>query len=99
MTYHPPSPYSAPSVLHGTRFLINGRLESWTGNMSEVRSPIITQLDNGAERTLLGSVPDLPAEEGIRALESACDAYDHGREFGRLHQHQIVSRRSRSSFV
>ena len=29
--------------------------------------------------TLLGSVPDLPAEEGIRALESACDAYDHGR--------------------
>ena len=79
MTYHPPSPYSAPSVLHGTRFLINGRLESWTGNMSEVRSPIITQLDNGAERTLLGSVPDLPAEEGIRALESACDAYDHGR--------------------
>ena len=44
-----------------------------------VRSPILTSDEHGAERTLLGSVPDLPAEEGLRALESACDAYDHGR--------------------
>ena len=68
-----------PSVLHGTRFLVNGRLESWTGPASEVRSPILTEHDEGVERTLLGSVPDLPAEEGMRALEAACDAYDHGR--------------------
>ena len=79
MTHQPPAPHSAPPVLHGTRFLVNGRLESWTGPASEVRSPILTEDDNGIERTLLGSVPDLPAEEGIRALESACDAYDHGR--------------------
>ena len=39
----------------------------------------MTSDEHGAERTLLGSVPDLPAEEGLRALESACDAYDHGR--------------------
>ena len=44
-----------------------------------MRSPILSEDEHGSERTLLGSVPDLPAEEGIRALESACDAYDHGR--------------------
>ena len=62
MSQQPPAPYNAPSVLHGTRFLVNGRLESWTGPSSEVRSPIMTELESGAERTLLGSVPDLPAE-------------------------------------
>ena len=44
-----------------------------------MRSPILSEDEHGSERTLLGSVPDLPAEEGIRALEAACDAYDHGR--------------------
>ena len=79
MTHQPPAPYNVPAVLHGTRFLVNGKLESWTGPSSEVRSPILSEDEHGSERTLLGSVPDLPAEEGIRALESACDAYDHGR--------------------
>ena len=79
MTHQPPAPYNVPEVLHGTRFLVNGKLEAWTGPSSEVRSPILTEDEHGAERTLLGSVPDLPAEEGIRALEAACDAYDHGR--------------------
>ena len=78
MTHQPPAPYNVPSVLHGTRFLVNGHLESWTGPSSEVRSPIMTELDGGTERTLLGSVPDLPAEEGIRALEAACDAEEEG---------------------
>ena len=79
MTHQPPAPYNVPAVLHGTRFLVNGKLESWTGPSSEVRSPILSEDEHGSERTLLGSVPDLPAEEGIRALEAACDAYDHGR--------------------
>ena len=79
MTHQPPAPFNAPSALHGTRYLVNGRLESWTGPTSEVRSPILTEFEGEAERTLLGSVPDLAADEGIRALEAACDAYDHGR--------------------
>ena len=74
MTHQPPAPYPVPDVLHGTRFLVNGKLESWTGPSSEVRSPILSETKDGTERTLLGSVPDLPAEEGIRALEAACNA-------------------------
>ena len=87
MTHQPPAPYNVPEVLHGTRFLVNGKLESWTGPSSEVRSPILSEDAHGAERTLLGSVPDLPAEEGIRALEAACDAYDLCASLGERCRH------------
>ena len=35
--------------------------------------------DDQGERILLGSTPDLPSEEGMKALEAAKSAYDHGR--------------------
>lgn len=71
-------PDSTP-LLHGTSYLIDGKLHPWTGPQSEVRSPLIVEGDQGSERVLLGSVPELGEKEGLAALDSAVKAYDHGR--------------------
>ena len=63
-------------VIDHTHFLIDGKLEAWTGAKAQVWSPIT---DDEGERVLLGSTPDLPSEEGMKALEAAKSAYDHGR--------------------
>ena len=66
---------TAQAIDH-TQYLIDGKLENWAGNKAEVWSPIT---DENGDRIRLGSTPDLPSEEGMKALESARRAYDNGR--------------------
>jgi glyceraldehyde-3-phosphate dehydrogenase (NADP+) len=57
--------------IHQRHFLINGRLEEWSGPVQEVFSPI--------EERPIGSYPMLTAEESKAALQAAVSAYDRGR--------------------
>lgn len=57
-------------------WLVNGQLKEWTGDFADVFSPISTTEDY--QRTLLGRVPDLKAEQGLEALDAAVKAYDRG---------------------
>lgn len=63
-------------IIHHSSFLIDGVLEEWTGTTAQVYSPLTSE---DGERILLGSTPDLTKHEGLRALQSARMAYDHGR--------------------
>ncbi|MAI24356.1 MAG: NADP-dependent glyceraldehyde-3-phosphate dehydrogenase [Crocinitomicaceae bacterium] len=63
-------------VIDHSQFLIDGKLEAWSGTRTQVWSPITNE---DGERILLGSTPDLPSDEGIKALNAARNAYDHGR--------------------
>ena len=78
MTHSTPLSSTTP-LLHGNSYLIDGKLHPWTGPQSEVRSPLMVEGDQGPERVLLGSVPELGEKEGLAALDSAVRAYDHGR--------------------
>jgi len=64
-------------VREHTSYLINGRLNNWSGTMAPVYSPIV-QPESDAP-SYLGSTPEMTAEYGLEALESARVAYDHGR--------------------
>lgn len=74
-----------PLPLHEPRYLISGKLQKWTGEMSEVRSPIVTSETDSTGSTgsgrglLLGSTPNLTSEKGMEALEAAKSAYNNGR--------------------
>jgi glyceraldehyde-3-phosphate dehydrogenase (NADP+) len=67
-----------PTTFDEKRYLIDGVLHKWTGPSAEVRSPIVLQ-PGASDGHLLGSTPDLSAEVGLEALESAKRAYNNGR--------------------
>ncbi|WP_419785234.1 NADP-dependent glyceraldehyde-3-phosphate dehydrogenase [Pseudodesulfovibrio sp.] len=60
------------------RYLIDGELHEWDGEMQDIYSPISIN-DNGELNPLLiGRCPVLDAEAGLRALKAAAAAYDNG---------------------
>jgi glyceraldehyde-3-phosphate dehydrogenase (NADP+) len=60
---------------HGDRYLINGKVLRWSGETTEVRSPICI---NG-ERALIGQAAKVGKEEALAALEAVTRAWDRGR--------------------
>ena len=71
-----------PPVIDHKTYLLNGKLIPWSGDVAEVRSPILPS-DASKEvelrGVLLGSAPDMDEPSAIAALESAKSAYDFGR--------------------
>ncbi|MFZ5906667.1 MAG: NADP-dependent glyceraldehyde-3-phosphate dehydrogenase [Nitrospirota bacterium] len=68
---------NGPIMQH--EYLINGELRIWTGEMQEVRSPILLKSPSGLMSPLVGSYPLLTEKESMEALVSAISAYDQGR--------------------
>ena len=69
-----------PKVTNFNKYLIDGELKIWKGNMAEVYSTIRTENEMGEMApTLLGSVPDMESEPALQALESAKKAFDRGK--------------------
>ena len=58
-------------------FLINGNLQKWKGDFSPVYSTISSTKDY--KPTFLGEIPSLGKDEAIKALDSACNAFDKGK--------------------
>src|SRR5690606_8194330 len=59
--------------------LSNGEMLTWTGQISEVFSPICVKTKKGLERKRIGSYPVCTEKESMVALEAAVKAYDNGR--------------------
>jgi len=63
-------------------YLINGELHAWNGDFQEVFSPVCIQDDAGnISPYLIGHYPVMTAKESLMALQSAVDAFDHGRGY------------------
>lgn len=61
-------------------YLLNGKIEEWKGQNSEVFSPIYTQNSEGKlAPTLLGTIPSMQEEDALQALDAAVEAFDHGQ--------------------
>ncbi len=72
-----PDKYKITSLLHQKTFLVSGELREWKGEMAEVYSTISSTEQYNP--TLLGTVPNLTADEALEALSSAYRAYDKGQ--------------------
>lgn len=63
----------------GMKYLIGGKVHSWTGPGMEVRSPLYQTTPEGRASPLLGKCGLLDSKTSLEALEAASRAYDKGR--------------------
>jgi glyceraldehyde-3-phosphate dehydrogenase (NADP+) len=56
-------------------YLVNGVIEKWKGETSEVYSVITTD----GKPTLLGTIPDMETDAALNALEAAKNAFNRGQ--------------------
>lgn len=72
-----PEEYKVP-IIHQREYLLNGELVQWNGDITKVYSPICIPTENGLERKLLGSIPNISPEDAMNVLEASVKAYDNG---------------------
>jgi glyceraldehyde-3-phosphate dehydrogenase (NADP+) len=72
-----PNEYKVTSLVNQNTYLVGGELKEWKGAKAEVFSTISSTEEY--KPTLLGTVPDLTADEAIEALNAASKAYDRGQ--------------------
>jgi len=74
-----PAEFALDEEIHQREFLSNGTMHAWSGNSSEVFSPICIKTKDGLVRKRIGSYPVCTEKESMEALDAAVKAYDNGR--------------------
>lgn len=64
--------------IHQKEYLLNGELIQWNGETTAIYSPVYIRTENGLERKLLGSIPNIGVKEAIEILDASVKAYDSG---------------------
>ncbi|KQS92886.1 NADP-dependent glyceraldehyde-3-phosphate dehydrogenase [Chryseobacterium sp. Leaf394] len=64
--------------IHQREYLLNGELVPWNGETTEIYSPVCIRTENGLQRKLLGSIPNIGVKEAMEVLDASVKAYDHG---------------------
>lgn len=72
-----PEEYKVPEI-HQRVYLLDGELVEWNGDVTEIYSPICIPTENGLERKLLGSIPNISPQDAMDVLEASVKAYDNG---------------------
>lgn len=66
--------------IHQRKYLVNGEMREWDGDVTEVYSPVCVPDAQGVlQRKLIGTYPVCGEKEGMEALDAALAAYDNGR--------------------
>lgn len=74
-----PEAFRVPFGKHYDTYLLNGELKKWTGEVSDVYSPIYTQDKEGKMGpTLLGTLPVMGESDALAALDAANEAFKNG---------------------
>jgi len=63
----------------GTQYLVDGKIERWSGESSKVTSPICVEAGGTTLRRLLGDAASLSKDAALAALGAANRAWDNGR--------------------
>ncbi len=74
-----PEEYALPEQIDQREFLSNGEMLPWSGQVSEVFSPVCVKTKDGLQRKRIGSYPVCTEKESMEALDAAVKAYDNGR--------------------
>ena len=74
-----PLEFNLTNEINQTEYLVNGELRNWNGLNKPVLSPVCIKLNEQTTRKRIGSYPLLEEKEVLEALDSAVNAYNHGR--------------------
>jgi aldehyde dehydrogenase (NAD+) len=75
-----PAQHRLVEPVHQRTYLLDGHLQSWTGDCKPVLSPVCTVAAEGnLHQVPLGSHPQMGAEDADAAVAAAARAYDSGR--------------------
>ena len=77
-----PNEYKITSLVNQNTYLVGGELKEWKGENAEVYSTISSTKEY--KPTLLGTVPNLTADEAIEALNAALKLTIKGKVYGQL---------------
>nr|WP_314492423.1 NADP-dependent glyceraldehyde-3-phosphate dehydrogenase [uncultured Chryseobacterium sp.] len=72
-----PEEYQVQEI-HQRVYLLNGELVEWSGEVTEIYSPVCIRTENGLERKLLGSIPNIGRAEAMDVLDASVKAYNNG---------------------
>lgn len=73
-----PEAMRQPYYADGARYLIDGKVDTWTGPCQEVTSPLCVDDGAGLAPAKVGHYPLMTSEKAMEALEAACKAYGRG---------------------
>jgi len=65
--------------IHQKRYLSNGEMKTWNGEVHEVYSPVYIKTADGLKQKLIGSYPVGTEKEAMESLDAAVTAYNDGR--------------------
>lgn len=73
-----PNEFKIDLPIEQTEYLINGEIRIWNGEQRKVYSPIFFKEGNSYSN-YIGSYPMMDKETALKALDSAVDAFNHGK--------------------
>ena len=72
--------FEAPQPVSWNKYLIDGEMLTWQGEMEQVYSPMgPVDKEGNTTKQYLGEAPTLNEEAGLKALSAAKKAYSNGR--------------------
>lgn len=74
-----PKEFQIEIPINQNTYLIDGKLNKWTGETTNVYSAVCMNVNNKLERKLIGSIPSMSSDNALEALNSAHEAYGNGR--------------------
>lgn len=74
-----PEAFALQSEIHQKEYLSNGKMETWSGPMHTVLSPICIKTESGLQRKVIGTYPLCTETEAMEALDAAVLAFNNGR--------------------
>jgi glyceraldehyde-3-phosphate dehydrogenase (NADP+) len=74
-----PNQNKIPAYIEQREYLIDGKLVTWQGDLSQVLSPVFVKEGNDLKQKIIGSTPLLNADEALKALDAAVKAHDLGK--------------------
>jgi glyceraldehyde-3-phosphate dehydrogenase (NADP+) len=74
-----PDQFKVTQRIDQREYLVDGTLQTWTGPLNPVLSPVFTRQGNSLVQKEIGSTPLLTSKESLEALDAAVKAYDLGK--------------------
>ena len=74
-----PKHFALENEIHQSKYLCNGEMRTWNGELHTVLSPVCIPNAEGLKRKVIGTYPLCDEKEALEALDAAVTAYDNGR--------------------
>ncbi len=73
-----PQQYRLQGPMEQRRYLLDGEILQWQGEVAPINSPLCLGTDSGPEQVILGHTPLMDSKAALKALDAATNAYSLG---------------------